>query len=113
AESVVNAKLAAAGAARFATTFAQVGKNRTFASAYHIKVAVRDQVATWLSSGNWQSSNQPPMDFADPAVDRRLMPRYNRDWHIVVENAALAQTFRRYLRHDFETAETLLEGAAP
>jgi phospholipase D-like protein len=112
-EAVVNAGLATAGAARFATTFAQVGKNRTFASAYHIKVAVRDREATWLSSGNWQSSNQPPMDFADPAVDRTLMRRYNRDWHVVVENAALAETFRRYLRHDFETAETLLEAAVP
>lgn len=112
-EAVVNARLAAAGAARFATTFAQVGQNRTFASAYHIKVAVRDREATWLSSGNWQSSNQPPMDFADPAIDRTLMRRYDRDWHVVVENAALAETFRRYLRYDFDTAETLLEAAVP
>jgi hypothetical protein len=74
---------------------------------------VRDRKAIWLSSGNWQSSNQPPMDFADAAVDRSLMPRYNRDWHVVVENAALAETFRRYLRHDFETAQTLPEGAVP
>lgn len=111
-EAVVITGLATAGAARFATAFAHVGKNRTFASAYHIKVAVRDREATWLSSGNWQSSNQPPMDFADPAVDRTLMPRYNRDWHVVVENAELAETFRRYLRHDFETAETLLEAPA-
>jgi hypothetical protein len=29
------------------------------ASAYHIKVAVRDGNACWMSSGNWQSSNQP------------------------------------------------------
>ena len=33
--------------------------NGLLASAYHIKVAVRDGAAIWLSSGNWQSSNQP------------------------------------------------------
>jgi phosphatidylserine/phosphatidylglycerophosphate/cardiolipin synthase-like enzyme len=111
-ESVVNAALADAAPTRFESTFAHVGKNRTFASAYHIKVAVRDRVATWLSSGNWQSSNQPSMDFQDPAAERALMPDYNRDWHIVVESAPLAETFRRYLRHDFDTASTFLEGVA-
>jgi hypothetical protein len=41
-----------------------------WANAYHIKVAVRDGRAGWLSSGNWQSSNQPNVhlfgDGADP-----------------------------------------------
>jgi len=36
--------------------------NGWVASSYHIKVAVRDDEAAWLSSGNWQSSNQPPAD---------------------------------------------------
>lgn len=96
---------------RFENTFAHVGAGQTFASAYHIKVAVRDSAATWLSSGNWQSSNQPSIDFLDPAADRRLIARYNREWHAVVENAELAETFRRYLRYDFDTAEATPEAA--
>ena len=30
-----------------------------YPNAYHIKVAVRDGSAFWLSSGNWNNSNQP------------------------------------------------------
>ena len=90
---------------RFASTFAHVGTGRTFASAYHIKVAVRDGSAFWLSSGNWQSSNQPTIDFLDPAADRKLIARFNREWHAVVESPELAATFELYLRHDFKTAE--------
>ena len=37
-----------------------------FPTAYHIKVAVRDGTAFWLSSGNWQSSNQPDIDPLGP-----------------------------------------------
>ena len=33
-----------------------------YPSAYHIKVAVRDSEAFWLSSGNWNSTNQPDID---------------------------------------------------
>jgi hypothetical protein len=33
-----------------------------YPSAYHIKVAVRDSLAFWLSSGNWNNSNQPDAD---------------------------------------------------
>ena len=33
-----------------------------FPTAYHIKVAVRDSSAMWLSSGNWNNSNQPDID---------------------------------------------------
>ena len=91
---------------RFESAFAHVGKGQTFASAYHIKVAVRDGKATWLSSGNWQSSNQPVTDFLDDDADRDQMRDYNREWHAVVEDPGLAKTFERYLRHDFETAET-------
>ena len=91
---------------RFQSAFAHVGKGQTFASAYHIKVAVRDGKATWLSSGNWQSSNQPVTDFLADDADRDQMRDYNREWHAVVEHPGLARTFERYLRHDFETAET-------
>ncbi len=89
---------------RFGNVFARVGAGRTFASAYHIKVAVRDDKAFWLSSGNWQSSNQPDIDFFDEASDRQLISRYNREWHVVCENATLAKRLQRFLDHDFETA---------
>jgi len=39
-----------------------------FPNAYHIKVAVRDGDTFWLSSGNWNNSNQPDIDpVTDPA----------------------------------------------
>jgi hypothetical protein len=83
-----------------------------FASAYHIKVAVRDGASFWLSSGNWQSSNQPdPARFGplpDPAA---VLSAYNREWHVVVDHPELARLFERYLRHDFEQAAPLQAGA--
>ncbi|TFW57804.1 hypothetical protein CT676_27770 [Bradyrhizobium sp. MOS001] len=101
---------------RFENAFAHIGSGRTFASAYHIKVAVRDESAFWLSSGNWQSSNQPEIDFLDADADRQQMPRYNREWHVVVENTALAKRFQGYLEYDFEIASAPVdekEVAAP
>lgn len=96
---------------RFRSAFAAVGSGKTFASAYHIKVGVRDQSAFWLSSGNWQSSNQPDIDFLAPDADRQLIASYNREWHVVVENANLAGIFRTYLEGDLDTALTRPEAA--
>jgi hypothetical protein len=98
---------------RFLSAFAHVGAGQTFASAYHIKLAVRDRKSFWLSSGNWQSSNQPDIDFLDADADRSLIPRYNREWHAVVENAELARKLRVYLEHDFATAREPVAEAAP
>ena len=96
---------------RFNNSFAHIGSGRTFASAYHIKVAVRDDRAFWLSSGNWQSSNQPEIDFFDENADRQLISRYNREWHVVCESPLLAKRFQVFLDHDFETAVTTEEAA--
>jgi hypothetical protein len=49
----------------FAWALSGLGKEapaKAFPTAYHIKVAVRDSDAVWLSSGNWNTSNQPPVD---------------------------------------------------
>jgi hypothetical protein len=86
---------------RFAAQWMDVSRrNGWVASSYHIKVAVRDGKATWLSSGNWQSSNQP-----DRAVlqldDADLLAGYNREWHVVAEGRDLAQAFKGFLDHDF------------
>jgi hypothetical protein len=110
-ESSIVEGLERVAAARFENAFAHVGSGQTFASAYHIKVAVRDRTATWLSSGNWQSSNQPNIDLFAAAADRKQIVRFNREWHMVVEHAGLARKFRRYLEHDLETAREAPEVA--
>ncbi len=98
-----------AGRQRFSSAYAQVGSGKTFASSYHIKLAVRDRRAIWLSSGSWQSSNQPEADFLAVDADLDEMLRYNREWHIIVENPTLARRFERFLQHDFDTASNLPE----
>jgi hypothetical protein len=95
-------QLAQAFGRRFAHAWVKTGLvNGWVASSYHIKVAVRDAAAFWLSSGNWQSSNQPD---ADPVATPRRdwLTNYNRDWHVIMEHAGLAATFGRFLRHDFD-----------
>jgi V8-like Glu-specific endopeptidase len=89
---------------RFESAWVKVGRvNGWVASSYHIKVAVRDQQAFWLSSGNWQSSNQPDADPLGETQPRRVwLEKYNREWHAIVENPALAKVFETYLLHDFE-----------
>lgn len=89
---------------RFDFAWASVGKNHRFASAYHIKVAVRDGKAFWLSSGNWQSSNQPDHEIATEADGWNLLMKHNREWNIVIENAKLAGQFEAFLKHDLKQA---------
>ncbi len=103
-DAAVVETLRATLAERFAHAWVRIGSvNGWVASSYHIKVAVRDDQASWLSSGNWQSSNQPPADpLAEQPPDRQWLTRYNRDWHIVIEHAGLARTLAAYLRHDYE-----------
>jgi hypothetical protein len=79
-----------------------------FPNAYHIKVAVRDSNAFWLSSGNWNNSNQPDMDpINDPQrSDKAKAAKSDRDWHVVVENAKpLAGVFEAYLKNDLDVAD--------
>jgi len=67
-----------------------------FPYAYHIKVVVRDRSAVWLSSGNFNNTNQPDLSAPPPKEDR--------DWHVIIENEQLAQTFEAFLTQDFESA---------
>ena len=67
-----------------------------FPSAYHIKVIVRDGNTVWLSSGNLNNSNQP--DLSRPPTTE------DRDWHVIITDAGLAQTFSSYLNYDFNEA---------
>src|SRR5580704_8139604 len=68
----------------------------SFPYAYHIKVIVRDHSAVWLSSGNLNRSNEPNLSNPPSAEDR--------DWHVIIEDAKLAQTFAAYLDFDYRTA---------
>jgi len=71
-----------------------------FPTAYHIKVAVRDHTAFWLSSGNWDNFNQPDIDPASSARDADAARHCARDWHVIVEQAQLANVFEQYILHD-------------
>lgn len=76
-----------------------------WASAYHIKVAVRDGEAVWLSSGNWQSSNQPevrPFDAGAAPLPPNFQKKYNRDYHAVFESRELASIFEFYIKRDHD-----------
>jgi hypothetical protein len=90
-----------------------------FPTAYHIKVAVRDSGELWLSSGNWNNSNQPeaaPADDPDPAHAAETFRKSDRDWHVVVAHPALAQLFEAYVVNDRTTAlpaQGAPEAAAP
>jgi phosphatidylserine/phosphatidylglycerophosphate/cardiolipin synthase-like enzyme len=88
---------------RFAYQWMSVGNGKVFASSYHIKVAVADGERMWLSSGNLQSSNQPPYDPLNKpdALPDDYLRSYNREHHVILEHAALARTFEGFLQHDF------------
>jgi hypothetical protein len=94
---------------RFEQTWATLKSKKNpeglFASAYHIKVAVRDSSAVWLSSGNWQSSNQPNVHpFADDPEDlpAGFQRKYNRDYHAIITNDRLASIYEFYIKRDYE-----------
>ena len=84
------------------------GQRRLFAGHYHIKVAVRDSRALWLSSGNWEPSNQPNVDpIATGETSFQLLRERNREWHAVILNEQLAQTFESYIRYDLDSYHEL------
>jgi hypothetical protein len=87
-----------------------------FPNAYHIKVAVKDHKSFWLSSGNWNNSNQPDIDPFAPQANQsqidKIAKKSDRDWHAIVWHAGLAKTFEAYLQHDLQVATPLQAGAA-
>lgn len=88
---------------KFANAWVKIGRvNGWVASSYHIKVCVRDRSAFWLSSGNWQSSNQPNAEpLKENPQKRSWLDKYNRDWHAIVEHQGLARLFESHLLNDF------------
>jgi hypothetical protein len=87
----------------WATLSSKAHPDGLWASAYHIKVAVRDGKAFWLSSGNWQSSNQPdahPFAAGHDKLPTGFQRKYNRDYHAIIENDKLAAAYETYIQRD-------------
>jgi hypothetical protein len=118
-------KLSRAAKTRFKWAPASLGGSGLFPTAYHIKVAVWSKTTGrgrpsdrmfWLSSGNWQSSNQAPIErtVADIGkVTQDDVEGYNREWHAIVTHAGLAATFRNHLEQDFEDNSAAADKEAP
>ena len=85
----------------------------TFPYAYHVKVAAKDHRSTWLSSGNWNNSNQPDIDPVDVAADREAARGGDRDWHVVIDDAGISSTFEAYLLNDLRAAQEHQSPARP
>ena len=85
-----------------------------FQTSYHIKVAARDvgeeNVGVWVSSGNWNNSNQPVFDWQNP--DKALAHKSDRDWHVVVLSKELAEWFSKFIEHDYDVARVANAAAA-
>jgi hypothetical protein len=97
----------------WATLVSKAHPGGLWASAYHIKVAVRDGKTFWLSSGNWQSSNQPAVHLFGTTPDPLppgLQRKYNRDYHAIVSNDKLASAYETYIKRDYDL--TVPTGAA-
>lgn len=73
-----------------------------FPTAYHIKVAVRDSNTFWLSSGNFNVSNQP--DFRSTKPKSGTLANSDRDWHLIITHAGLAKLFEGFILNDFKVA---------
>jgi phospholipase D-like protein len=83
-----------------------------FPTAYHTKVTVRDGNSFWLSSGNWKESGQPSLDpingpFPPGFSKNGFQSDHNREWHVIVHNRNLAETFETFINHDITQAEPL------
>ena len=86
---------------KFDLVWASVKKNGSlFNTSYHTKVAVADGRRFWLSSGNWQNSNQPEIDPLNNPADVADAKKRNREWHVIVDHAGLADMFERFINYD-------------
>lgn len=85
----------------FAYQYVPEGARGLIWNAYHIKVAVRDGEAVWLSSGNWKPSSQPNLTGRTiGAVD--ALPG-NREWHIILKEKAphpITRCFQAHIQAD-------------
>ena len=71
-----------------------------YPNAYHIKVAVRPDNVMWLSSGNWNTTNQPQIDLSNRDEAISIAKASDRDWHVIAQSPGLSKVFRAYLDTD-------------
>jgi phosphatidylserine/phosphatidylglycerophosphate/cardiolipin synthase-like enzyme len=76
-----------------------------FPSAYHIKVAIKDHRAVWLSSGNWNQTNQPNITPVTTPSQRAGAATWDRDWHVIVDNVHIAGVFEAAVLRDLAQAK--------
>jgi hypothetical protein len=103
------------GRLSFAWALSGLGKEapaEAFPTAYHIKVAVKDGQSVWISSGNWNTANQPVVDPNDEASLAKAAQASDRDWHVICVCPEVASFFRDYLVNDYQTASGAAPGAA-
>jgi hypothetical protein len=88
----------------WATLLTKAHPDGLWASAYHIKVAVRDGSAMWLSSGNWQSTNQPDVHPFEPGgkLPAGFQRKYNRDYHAIIVNDRMSSIYEQYIKRDHD-----------
>ena len=86
-----------------------------FPAAYHIKVAVADRSAFFLSSGNFNSTNQPDLNplHALTSIQKMELRKSDRDWHVIVEHAGLSGMFEDLILRDFKQATPGQQPAQP
>jgi hypothetical protein len=90
------------------------GTSGLVSDSYHIKVTVREDDTFWLSSGNWKKSSSQPVitqQQRDDAADVDLPG--NREWHVIIKNATLAERFRNHIVQDFSRSHDLGGGELP
>ena len=99
---------------KFDRVVAPEGTAGLISDAYHIKVTVREDNMFWLSSGNWKPGSSQPVitqQQRDEAEDTDLPG--NREWHVVINNKALASRFRNHIVQDFKRSVDLGGRAVP
>lgn len=107
ADTVDELRTALAGRLTQAWALTRLDKDASawiYPTSYHIKVAVRDRSAFWLSSGNWNNSNQPDIDPLTVPADAQAARHRDRDWHVVIEQPQLAGVFEDYISNDLAIA---------
>jgi hypothetical protein len=90
------------------------GTSGLISNAYHIKVTVREDDTFWLSSGNWKKESSQPVitqEERENATDTDLPG--NREWHVIIKNATLANRFRNHIMQDFKRSRDLGGGPVP
>lgn len=98
---------------KFKNAWVKVGKvNGWVPSSYHIKVAVRDSTVVSVSSGSWQTSNQPNLENIENPTQASLLRNYNREWHVILENEAIAKAFEKFILNDYEFNKNTVLGSA-